>query len=77
MDTESTPGPRGTPQIEHKHGLDEWSVMLPERSATSVVLGERPPDDVFRCQRVGCTEVIRLVRDESSQGGSTAGGSTG
>jgi hypothetical protein len=64
-------------RIEHKHGLDEWSPMLPERSAQSVVLGEQPPDDVFRCQRIGCTEVIRLTRDEDRQragGGGTVGG---
>lgn len=50
--------------FEHKHGLDEWSPMMPERSAQAVVIGDEAPDEVYRCQRVGCTEVVRLRRDE-------------
>ena len=46
-------------RFEHKHGLDEWSPMLPERTAQTVVVGENPPDELYRCQRVGCNEVIR------------------
>ena len=53
--------------LEHKHGLDEWSPMMPERSADTVVVGERKPDELYRCQRIGCTEVIRLA-DEGSEG---------
>ena len=48
-------------RFEHKHGLDEWSPMLPERTAQTVVVGEEPPDEVYRCQRVGCNEVIRTL----------------
>lgn len=48
------------PRIEHKHGLSEWSPMLPERTSESVVVGAQPQDRVFRCQRIGCTEVIRI-----------------
>lgn len=50
--------------LEHKHGLDEWSPMMPERSGQSVVIGEEAPDELFRCQRVGCNEVVRLSRDQ-------------
>jgi hypothetical protein len=47
-------------RIEHRHGMDEWSPMLPERAAESVVLDTAPQDRLYRCQRVGCTEVVRL-----------------
>lgn len=60
-DSETPTGGRATPsRIEHKHGLSEWSPMLPERTSESVVVGAQPQDRVFRCQRVGCTEVIRI-----------------
>jgi hypothetical protein len=49
-------------RLEHKHGLDEWSPMMPERSAQAVVVGEQPADVIYRCQRVGCTEVVRVER---------------
>jgi hypothetical protein len=52
-------------QLQHKHGLDEWSPMLPERSAESVVVGEMPADQIYRCQRVGCTEVVQVSSEES------------
>ncbi|HSH21427.1 MAG TPA: hypothetical protein VK992_02265 [Candidatus Caenarcaniphilales bacterium] len=51
-------------RLEHKHGLDEWSPMLPERSAQAVVIGEEPGEELYRCQRVGCTEVVRVRQDE-------------
>ncbi|MDP8905225.1 MAG: hypothetical protein M3N29_07910 [Chloroflexota bacterium] len=54
-------------QLEHKHGLDEWSPMLPERTAQTVVIGEVPADEVYRCQRVGCNEVVR-TRPEAGRG---------
>ena len=53
--------------LEHKHGLNEWSPMMPERSAQSVIIGDDPDDELFRCQRVGCTEVVRLRRDEQPE----------
>jgi hypothetical protein len=56
----SSTGPGGIERIEHKHGLSEWSPMLPERSSESVVLDSEPQDRLYRCQRVGCTEVIRI-----------------
>lgn len=51
-------------RLEHKHGLDEWSPMMPERTAQSVIIGEEPEDEIYRCQRVGCTEVVKLRNDE-------------
>jgi hypothetical protein len=52
--------------LEHKHGLDEWSPMMPERSGQSVVIGEEAPDEMYRCQRVGCNEVVRLKADHGT-----------
>ncbi len=49
--------------LEHKHGLDEWSPMLPERSASAVVIGDQPTEELYRCQRIGCTEVVRARRE--------------
>ena len=40
--------------------------MLPERSAESVVVGESPPDEIYRCQRVGCTEVVQVSSEETT-----------
>jgi hypothetical protein len=54
-------------QLEHKHGLDEWSPMLPERSAQVVVPGDEPSEELYRCQRVGCTEVVRARRDDTTR----------
>ena len=63
-DTSTTSEPRL--RLQHKHGLDEWSPMLPERSAESVVVGEDPVDEIYRCQRVGCTEVVQVNREETT-----------
>jgi hypothetical protein len=53
-------------RLEHKHGLDEWSPMMPERSAQAVVIGEdQPAEEFYRCQRVGCTEVVKIRQDEA------------
>jgi hypothetical protein len=51
-------------RLEHKHGLDEWSPMMPERSAQAVIIGDEPEEEVYRCQRVGCTEVVKMRKDE-------------
>jgi hypothetical protein len=53
--------------LEHKHGLDEWSPMMPERSGQSVIVGEEPEDEMYRCQRVGCGEVVRLKPDHGAR----------
>ena len=55
-----TAGEPAPMRIEHRHGLNEWSPMLPERSAEPVVLETDPQDRLYRCQRVGCTEVVRI-----------------
>jgi hypothetical protein len=52
-------------RLEHKHGLDEWSPMLPERSASAVIIGDEPEDELYRCQRIGCTEVVRARQEEA------------
>jgi hypothetical protein len=50
--------------LEHKHGLDEWSPMLPERSAETIEPGKEPTEQIYRCQKIGCTEVIRIGASE-------------
>ena len=47
-------------QLAHKHGLDEWWPMLLERSAETFVPGKAPVERFYRCQRVGCTETVRI-----------------
>jgi hypothetical protein len=49
-----------TRRLEHRHGLAEWAPMLPERAAEPVILDAEPQDRLYRCQKVGCTEVVRL-----------------
>ena len=63
---QTTPDTERPLQLEHKHGLDEWSPMLPERSASAVVIGDQPAEELYRCQRIGCTEVVRARRDEAA-----------
>jgi hypothetical protein len=46
--------------LEHKHGLNEWAPMLPERSLETVEPGKLPTERFYRCQRIGCDAVIRL-----------------
>ena len=46
--------------LEHKHGLDEWWPMLPERTAQTIEPGKDPTELVYRCQKVGCLEVVRI-----------------
>ncbi|CAN5833486.1 hypothetical protein BH24CHL6_BH24CHL6_13060 [soil metagenome] len=64
-ETRATANPGQGLRLEHKHGLDEWSPMMPERSAQAVIIGDEPPDEMYRCQRIGCTEVVKLRRDEA------------
>ena len=46
--------------LNHRHGLDEWSPMLPERSAEVIKPGQAPPARIYRCQRIGCTEMVSV-----------------
>jgi len=66
MDETVTSRTTAAGQLEHKHGLDEWAPMMPERSGQTIVVGEEPADELYRCQRVGCGEVVRLRRDGAS-----------
>ena len=50
--------------LEHKHGLNEWSPMLPERTSESIAPGEAPSERFYRCQKLGCTEVVRIGASE-------------
>jgi hypothetical protein len=50
--------------LHHKHGLNEWWPMLPERSAETVAPGEALTERQYRCQFVGCTEVVKVQADE-------------
>jgi hypothetical protein len=50
--------------LNHRHGLNEWWPMLPERSAETIVPGEPATQRFYRCQFVGCTEVVRLDADQ-------------
>jgi hypothetical protein len=47
-------------QLAHKHGLDEWWPMLLERSAETLEPGKAPVERFYRCQKVGCTEMVRI-----------------
>ncbi len=46
--------------MEHRHGLKEWWPMLPERSAETIEPGKDPTERFYRCQKVGCTESVRI-----------------
>jgi hypothetical protein len=46
--------------LQHRHGLKEWWPMLPERSAETTRPGEAPTERFYRCQFVGCGEMVRL-----------------
>jgi hypothetical protein len=64
METRDTSTTQQGMRLEHKHGLDEWSPMMPERSAQAVIIGDEPEQDLFRCQRIGCTEVVRVSQEQ-------------
>ncbi len=64
MNDERAPEHAFPTQLEHKHGLNEWWPMLPERSAETIVPGQEPAEHFYRCQKVGCTEVVRLAASE-------------
>ena len=50
--------------LHHRHGLSEWWPMLPERSAETLEPGRGPSERFYRCQFVGCTEVVRIDAEE-------------
>jgi len=47
-------------ELKHKHGLSEWWPMLPERSAETITPDGGLPERIYRCQAVGCGEMVRL-----------------
>jgi hypothetical protein len=60
MATERAPEAAYPTTLEHKHGLNDWWPMLPERSAEMIEPGRAPTERIYRCQKVGCTEVVRI-----------------
>ena len=64
MTTERAPEGAFPPTLQHKHGLDEWWPMLPERTAETIEPGREPTERFYRCQKVGCNEVVRLAASE-------------
>jgi hypothetical protein len=60
--------------LHHKHGLDEWWPMLPERSAETIAPGQPLTERQYRCQFVGCSEVAKIKSDEldGAEAGPTA-----
>ncbi len=56
-------------ELRHQHGLDEWSPMLPERSAETIDPEGRTSERLYRCQSIGCGQVVRVER--SALAGST------
>jgi hypothetical protein len=64
MTTERAPEAAFPTTLEHKHGLSDWSPMLPERSAETIEPGRAPSERIYRCQKIGCTEVVRIGAGE-------------
>jgi hypothetical protein len=64
MTTERAPDAAFPTTLEHKHGLSDWSPMLPERSAETIEPGRAPSERIYRCQKIGCTEVVRIGAGE-------------
>ncbi len=60
MTTERAPESEFPTTLEHKHGLSEWVPMLRERSGETIVPGQPPTEQVYRCQRVGCDVQVRI-----------------
>lgn len=64
MNAERAPESEFPSALEHKHGLNEWSPMLPERSAETIEPGQPPTEQLYRCQRIGCDAQVRIGADE-------------
>jgi hypothetical protein len=64
MTTERAPESEFPTTLEHKHGLSEWVPMLRERSGETIVPGQPPTEQVYRCQRVGCDAQVRIGAGE-------------
>jgi hypothetical protein len=64
MTTERAPESQFPATLEHKHGLDEWSPMMAERSAETIDPGKDPTERIYVCQKVGCGEQVRIAAGE-------------
>jgi hypothetical protein len=69
MTSDLTPEAAFPASLAHKHGLDEWWPMLPERTAETVEPGAAPTERFYRCQKVGCTEMVRIAAAETRAAG--------
>jgi hypothetical protein len=56
--------PRFPSVLQHKHGLFDWSPMMPERSAETIIPGQPPTERLYRCQSVECGAVVRIDADQ-------------
>ena len=78
MTTEHAPESAFPSSLDHKHGLDDWWPMLPERSAETIEPGMGPTERLYRCQKIGCMEVVRLqaadLRTPAGAGADATGG---
>jgi hypothetical protein len=63
------PQPAFPATLEHKHGLSEWWPMLPERTAETVQPGEPADERFYRCQKVGCSEMVRIGANDLTDAG--------
>lgn len=77
MTTERAPESEFPTTLEHKHGLSEWVPMLRERSGETIVPGQPPTEQVYRCQRVGCDVQVRIAAgDLGSRAGDVGAAAT-
>ncbi len=73
MSTERAPEGEFPASLEHKHGIQEWWPMLPERTAETIEPGRAPTERFYRCQKVGCIEIVRIGASEIRSEGSAPG----
>jgi hypothetical protein len=60
MSVERKPETAFPATLEHKHGINEWAPMLPEHSGETIEPGKPPTELFYRCQKLGCSEVVRI-----------------
>ena len=75
MTTERAPESEFPTTLEHKHGLSEWVPMLRERSGETIVPGQPPTEQVYRCQRLGCDVQVRIGAGDLGSRAADAGAS--
>ena len=77
MTTERAPDSAFSSTLEHKHGLDDWWPMLPERSAETIEPGREPTERLYRCQKIGCMEIVKLEAADLRTLAAVGSGATG